>query len=197
MPRMSAAQIKSQVGDDPNGVLNRPEGDFYRTGAIAVDKLLAVESFEDPIWEPACGDGAISKILEANEHAVISSDLYDRGYGYTGVNFLTTDPGEVANFKPRSIITNPPYTLAEDFALRALEVLPPGAKVALLARLLWLEGSNRHHRLFSLTPPARVWVFSSRIPMARGNLPFRIGMVAFAWFVWEIGNYGQTQLGWI
>jgi len=40
-----------------------------------------VESFEGQIWEPACGDGAISRVLEAAGYQVISTDLIDRGYG--------------------------------------------------------------------------------------------------------------------
>lgn len=32
--------------------------DFYRTPAIATEKLLEVECFEGDIWEPACGDGS-------------------------------------------------------------------------------------------------------------------------------------------
>jgi len=34
-------------------------------------------------------------------------------------------------------------------------------------------------------------------PMARGSLSFRTGMVAFAWYVWEIGSTDGTRLGWV
>ena len=33
------------------------------------------------VWEPACGSGAISKVLEERRLAVISTDLHDQGYG--------------------------------------------------------------------------------------------------------------------
>lgn len=55
--------------------------DFYPTPPEAVRALLSVETFEGSIWEPACGDGAISKVLLDAGHEVVSSDLIDRGYG--------------------------------------------------------------------------------------------------------------------
>jgi hypothetical protein len=39
------------------------------------------ERFNGDIWEPACGDGAMSRELAAAGHTVISTDLVDRGYG--------------------------------------------------------------------------------------------------------------------
>jgi hypothetical protein len=63
-----------------------------------------VETFEGSIWEPACGDGAISKVLEAAGYTVISTDLVDRGYGHGGHDFLKSETP-----LGRNIITNPPY----------------------------------------------------------------------------------------
>ena len=66
--------------------------------------MLAHETFDGPIWEPACGDGAIARVLERAGHRVIATDLIDRGYGEAGVDFLTT-----AEPRARHIVTNPPY----------------------------------------------------------------------------------------
>lgn len=78
--------------------------EFYPTPPEATRALLSVESFEGSIWEPACGDGAISKVLEAAGYQVVSTDLIDRGYGAGGQDFLkSTEP------LGRNIITNPPY----------------------------------------------------------------------------------------
>ena len=78
--------------------------DFYPTPPEAVRALLSVETFEGSIWEPACGDGAISKVLLAAGYNVVSTDLIDRGYGIGGRDFLKSD-------RPlaKHIITNPPY----------------------------------------------------------------------------------------
>lgn len=39
--------------------------EFYPTPPEATRALLSVESFDGAIWEPACGDGAISEVLKA------------------------------------------------------------------------------------------------------------------------------------
>lgn len=78
--------------------------EFYPTPPEATRALLSVESFEGDIWEPACGDGAISKVLEAAGYQVVSTDLIDRGFGAGGQDFLKS-PEPLA----RNIITNPPY----------------------------------------------------------------------------------------
>lgn len=58
----------------------RQADDFYSTPRSAIEQLLGVEAFEGSIWEPACGDGAISRVLQERGHAVISTDLVDRGW---------------------------------------------------------------------------------------------------------------------
>ena len=43
----------------------RAEFDYYSTDPDTVRALLSVEKFSNEILEPACGAGAISKVLEA------------------------------------------------------------------------------------------------------------------------------------
>jgi hypothetical protein len=71
------------------GIVFRADHDFYPTPPEAVRALLSVEQFDGTIWEPACGDGAISRELEAHGHNVVSTDLIDRGYGQSGSDFLS------------------------------------------------------------------------------------------------------------
>ena len=59
---------------------NRVKDDFYPTPTNATMALLQREKFDGDIWEPACGDGAISKLLKLQGYEVYSSDLVDRGY---------------------------------------------------------------------------------------------------------------------
>jgi hypothetical protein len=98
--------------DDP---VNRETHDFYPTWPAATKALLSVERFDGPIWEPACGDGAMSKVLEEAGYEVISTDLIDRGYGEGGRDFLM-------EWQPRApnIVTNPPFRWAIEFVDRAL-----------------------------------------------------------------------------
>lgn len=67
----------------------RIPNEFYPTPPEAVRALLSVERFDGPIWEPACGEGAIAKVLAAANHKVIATDLHDYGFGQSGIDFLT------------------------------------------------------------------------------------------------------------
>ena len=97
----------------------------------------------------------MSRVLKNTACKVISSDLYDRGYGKGGVDFLKTSR------RVDNIITNPPFHSAQEFAERALRFAED--KVALLLRLAFLEGAHRARTIFRKSPPTRVWVFSERI----------------------------------
>ena len=83
--------------------------DFFPTPRWATFALIDNEKFSGEIWECACGDGTMSKVLEETGCAVLSSDLYDRGHGEVGLDFLTST--RYAD----NIVTNPPYNCAEGF----------------------------------------------------------------------------------
>ena len=186
---VSAAQRVSGVATDPE---NREKDDFYPTPPEATEALLTREKFDGPIWEPACGDGAISEVLKKHGYHVNSTDLVDRGYGWPRIDFLMEFKALAPN-----VITNPPYKYACEFARRAIELAP--AKVAFLVRLQFLESKERRE-LFNEYPPARVWVFSERLSMQRGRQATEndaTGMIAFIWIVWDHAHTGPTQLGWI
>jgi len=95
---------KSKVSTATTCYPKRAAFEFYPTPPEAVRALLSVERFDGSIWEPACGDGAISKVLVEAGYQVVSTDLIGRGYGQGGLNFLKST-------KPlaKNIITNPPY----------------------------------------------------------------------------------------
>lgn len=173
----------------------RPELDFYRTPAVAVRSLVRVEPdlAGMRVWEPACGDGRISRVLEGAGAVVTSTDLADRGHGQSGVDFLTHAP--LHEFD--AIVTNPPFTHMLQFVERAVSFKP--GKVCILGRLLVLE-NRRLSSVFKSSRLSRVWAFTRRINVA----PLRYepksefgGMIAFAWFVWERGWQGGPTVGWI
>jgi hypothetical protein len=163
--------------------------DFFPTPGWATYALIDNEKFAGDIWESACGDGAMSRVLEKTDRTVISSDLYDRGFGEKGVDFLS------ARRRAANIVTNPPYNSAEGFVSAGIR----GAekKFALLLRLAFLEGANRANTIFARTPPSRVWVFSERITFyPSGAVRKGSGTTAYAWFVWDKDATGGTELRW-
>ena len=56
------------------------------------------------IWEcaRAGGSGAMSAVLGAQGNKILSSDLFQRGFGEAGVDFLRADR------RASNIVTNPP-----------------------------------------------------------------------------------------
>lgn len=167
--------------------LNGP--DYFPTPAWATHALIDNEHFEGDIWESACGDGAMSKVLEKTGCPVRSSDLYDRGFGTVGIDFLTT------NIVSDNVVTNPPYNCAEGFVASGLK--SARKKFALLLRLAFLEGANRANTIFFKHPPSRVWVFSERITFyPAGAIRAGTGTTAYAWFVWDKNAQG-SELKWL
>ena len=73
--------IYAMLGASNHADSERQQHDYYATEPKAVELLLAEEEFAPVIWEPACGEGHISKVLEQHGYEVISSDLIYRGYG--------------------------------------------------------------------------------------------------------------------
>jgi hypothetical protein len=164
--------------------------DFFPTPAWATHALIDNEEFVGDIWEPACGDGAMSEVLETTGCRVISSDLVDRGYGEGGVDFLHT------NRRTSNIVTNPPYNAAEGFVRAGSNAAD--RKFALLLRLAFLEGANRQRTIFTECPPSRVWVFSERITFyPAGAVQKGSGTTAYAWFVWDKEAPAGTTLKWL
>lgn len=169
-------------------VIARDPHDFYPTPRGLTEAVLQAEHFGKQVWEPACGDGAMAEVLKAAGYEVIASDLIDRGYGEVE-DFLTSDR------KVESIVTNPPFKIAEEFLQKALKSTT--RNVAMLLPLTFLEGQERAHLLRS-TPLKAVHVFSYRVSFCRNRLERpRHGRAAIAWFVWEHGYSGQPTVSWL
>lgn len=170
----------------------KEDEDFFETPPEATEALLKVWQPNGIVWEPACGRGAISKVLTAHGMRVVSTDLVDRGFGCGGMDFLNCDVplGE-------SIVTNPPFNISTDFIEHACKLVPQSA---FLLRVACLEGVERYRRIYSKFPLQQVLVFSKRIPrMHRPGYegPKTTSTIAFAWFVFDDRHLGRPELGWL
>ncbi len=165
---------------------------------MAIDVLIkdGEVEFQNPIWECACGGGHLSEKLKQYGYNVYSSDLIDRGYGQSGIDFLKCTTGWKGD-----IVTNPPYKYAKEFIEHAMELITDGNRVFMFLKIQFLEGKARKE-LFKKYPPKCVYVSSGRILCAK-NAKFeemRAGggsAVAYAWYEFEKGYTGETKLKWI
>ena len=168
---------------------DREKNDFYATPSQATEKLLQVEQFDGKIYEPCCGQGHISKVLIENGYDVESTDLVDRGYGQSHIDFLMET-------KVRdNIITNPPYGKLLIQFLNHTQLIAD-KKICLLLKLQALEGIARGE-FYKTCPPVRVHVFSKRVSLMKNGDSYDGGMMALAWFVWEKGNKDKPIVSWL
>jgi hypothetical protein len=180
-----------------NGISNtavREANDYYATDPRAMADLLKHETFHRDIWEPACGEGNLSKVLQLHGHEVYNTDLIQRGSADETMDFLQTDKKWHGD-----IITNPPFRYTTEFVLKGLESLEMGRKLALFLKINYLSGKARYKEIYSKFPPYRVYVFTGSRACSKNNAPegFKQGGMTYCWMIWEKGMIGPTELKWI
>jgi hypothetical protein len=145
------------------------------------------------VWEPACGEGHMAAVIaEFARSPVVASDVYSYGHGTSPHDFLHDAPLTEADW----IITNPPFSIACEFTLRALVLAADG--VAMLVRTQWIEGAGRYEKLFRDRPPTLYAPFVERVPMVKGRWdPDASTATAYAWFVWFKRALGPARIIWI
>ena len=178
----------------------REKNDYYATNPKALEiflKKIKEDEIEldNRIWECACGEGHLSKLLESYGYNVYSSDLIDRKYGEFGVDFLKQD---FINYFEGDILTNPPYKYAKEFVEKALELVKDDKKVIMFLKIQFLEGKARR-KLFEKYPPKYVYVNTSRqICYLNGKIKNKMSSpTCYCWFIWEKGFFGESIIRWI
>ena len=161
-----------------NGASNHSDGereimDYYATEPSALELLLDKESFSNNVWECACGELHLSKVLEDRGYTVRNSDIVDRLHNgkIETIDFL--------NFNGNwdgDIITNPPY------------------------KFTFLESKSRRE-LFDKTPFETLYVSSSRLQCAKNGdfETYKSGTgtaVAYGWYIWRKGFTGTPKIKW-
>ena len=208
-------KLHGHHGANGYGVLvmpdNREKDDYYPTPPEATKAMMGRcpwlvygdKENDYDVWEPACGEGHMSKVFEEHGLRTYSTDLVDRGYGDAhGVDFLM----EQKSHAPW-IVTNPPYKLANEFVKHAYKLQvenPQGEGFIFLLRLAFLEGQKRYTEIFKDMPPTKVLVHTKRLTLIRGDHEeawYGSGKTAMAWFVWEIDPFtketNQPSIMWI
>jgi len=166
----------------------RKKSDFYETPYSITRHLLNVEYFDYnlTICEPACGDGAIVKVLKEKTNNFVAYDIEK--------NFLS----ETKQYD--YIITNPPFSIAYEFIVKAKQVAKK--KFAFLLPLSYLHGKKRYDDIYSDKDYSlkKVYVFT-RYPMLGEKLredgKYNTGMMVYAWFIFDKEYKGSSMLNWI
>ena len=107
-------------------------------------------------------------------------------------NFLS----EVA--EPKSaIVTNPPFSLAERFVRRSLELTElKRGKVAMLLPLAW-DAAKTRRDLFERAPFKTKYTITKRIRWENLEQKKAGPSMNHAWFVWDWNHSGPPTMGWL
>jgi hypothetical protein len=178
-----------------NSVPETADFDSYMTPPEAIRALIHIEGARIPqvIWEPMCGTGNIVTALRESGRTCYASDIFDYGFPGCKIEDYRT---AVPEWDVEAIVTNPPFTFAPEFAEKSLREAP---YVAYFLRTNFLESQGRFP-FFKEHPPARVWVFSRRLPMMHRHGwtgKQAASNVCYAWFVFDARSDTKKVLGWI
>ena len=180
----------------------RANYDYYATPYQATEMLLDEVKFSGNFLEPCVGGGHIVDVIKKYypDECIYGVDLVDRGYPNTLVaDFLKYD---FLGQKFDNVVTNPPYSLAQEFLEKSMEVVNDGGKIAMFLKIQFLEGAKRRE-MFKKYPPKYIYVFVKRqapwnngSPVDEKGKPWSSTM-CFAWFVWEKGFTGEPIVRWL
>ena len=180
------------LGVNPNAI--REKNDFYATNPHALE--IAMPIFKDilhkNVWECACGQGHLAKVLKDNGYEVKSTDLIDRGWGEV-LDFLQTN--EKFN---GDILTNPPFKLAEQFVAKSFELIEEGNYAIFFLKVQFLESKSRK-KMFEKYPLRYLIVNSERQQCAK-DADFehlKATTQCYCWYVFQKGYTGEPIIKWI
>jgi hypothetical protein len=164
----------------------RKKSDFYETPYSMTRRFLDSHTFTNEVLEPACGSGAIVKVLQ------------ERGYDVTYYDVETDFLKETRKWQ--NVVTNPPFSLAHEFIEKCAEICTE--EFALLLPLSYLHGKKRYDDFFANNKIGlnAINVFT-RYPLLGESLredgKYHTGMMVYAWFVFGKDYVAEPVIRWI
>ena len=168
----------------------RKEADFYATPLETVYALLDNYGDIDPndlILEPSAGNGNILQALRNRGYQNFIEAVELRESELNNLDKLASEVSICdflmdfeATCKYDVIIGNPPYSLAQKFIDKSLELLAPGGRLIFLLRTNFLESQKRFEWWQDKTPNG-LYVLNKR-PSFTGK---GTDATSYSWFIWE------------
>lgn len=166
-----------------NTAYKRRESDFYPTPADVTLALMQQLNlpFDSLIWEPACGKNHI--VDELTREGYVNAFGTDILYGDDFLDDNHTCP------QGEWIITNPPFSLAEEFIRKAKSLHTPFA--FLLKAHFW--NAKKRHKLFEECTPSHIYPLTWRPDFLMGTRGGGSPLMDVMWCVWSKDvNVGDT-----
>ncbi len=173
----------------------RHPDDFDPTPAEPTRAFLAAEHDRlidfGMLWEPAAGDGAMVREIEAAGFPCYKSDLIDRGCGAEIRDYFSYAREECP---AKAQVTNPPYNRVNwrdgrgEWIKHGMGTLGLDY-MALLLSWNW-PGAGGLSKVWAEFPPARVYLMRWKIDFTGDGSPPMLN----AWFVWDRAYQGEPIL---
>jgi hypothetical protein len=169
------------------------KNDFYVTPTAVIEDFYKQTKNElwrwcnlETILDPCAGTGQFKRALMPYlpDSRWTQIDIAPKSSDIMSFDFLTTQhPGRIFDL----CISNPPYTLADQFVEQALSV---SHKVIFLLRLNFL-GSQKRDAFFKTYMPVYIYVIPQRPSFLEGGND----ATEYAWFVWDAHTtYKQASI---
>lgn len=174
----------------------RKANDFYRTPDYTIRELLLNYELQDGwILEPCAGDGAICKALredpDYSDRTIIGTEirieeqdsLFKYCDGVTIGDFLKLDRDDFEYFMsspPKTIITNPPFSIAQEIIEHCFEIADEDTEIIMLLRLGFLESQARVS-FWKEHPNVSLITLAER-PSFTGK---GTDSTAYGWYIWN------------
>lgn len=175
---MNSIQASQIMGG--NGAKARKASDLYPTPpevTVALMDFLKLPK-NTTVWEPAAGEGDMVKAIRACGYGSSFGTDVSEGFDFLSPDVFTR---LLAGFD--WIITNPPFSLAEDFIRRAAEIQKP---FAMLLKSQYWHAAKRM-ALFEEIPPSYVLPLTWRpdfLFKERGGKKGASPLMDVMWCVW-------------
>ena len=186
-----------------NSTTQKADNDYYatdpKTVELFLDKALsdrAIDLVNGSVWECACGEGHLMEVVKRYFPLCEwrSTDLVYRGYGCGGIDFLKSD------IRADLIITNPPFSLMNDFITHGLE--QTDRYLVLFGKIQTLETVERVE-ILQKSPLKYIYVHSKRQATWKDGKSLDPNgkkwatTMCLAWFVWDKEYKGEPIVRWI
>lgn len=181
-------------------VYARHPEDWYVEQPWIWERLTERENLSGGVWDPACGEGRVVKVMRRRGITVFGSDIKQRnGFKSLRLDFLKPEFEHTAIASAvDTIACNPPYRLALKFVERALELAQ--VRVAMILPANFDRGDERS-RWLERTPLFRIYNITPRPSMPPGDSKEAKnpsgGITDYSVFVWLRGFDGEPTVRWL
>jgi DNA modification methylase len=169
----------------------RIESDFYATPPYCIENLLNhwQPRSNDYILDPCAGSGNFGLVLKRRFNNQIDAiEIREEENDALCKIYDNVSIGNCLQHKLfyDVVITNPPYSLAEEITTHYLEVVKP-RELILLLRTSFLE-SQKRYSFWQKHPVNKLYVFSKRPSFTNGGTD----ACSYSWFIWD--NSGKQEI---